>query len=77
MKSGTETTRTAWPVKPSGRTGTMNARLQSRLARLEQRRREQGEADDPKPSDFAELCGYPRGTMLSTIFKMEEERMAR
>lgn len=56
----------------------MNARLQSRLTKLEQRRREQAEADDPnRPRTIAELCGYPRGTMLSTILRLEDERMAR
>lgn len=56
----------------------MNARLQTRLTKLEQRRREQAEANDTnRPPDFAMLCGYPRGTLLSTMLKMEEERMAR
>ncbi|HEX7380314.1 MAG TPA: hypothetical protein VF278_24580 [Pirellulales bacterium] len=53
-------------------------RIETRLAKLETRQREQGEPDDPdRPRTIAEICGYPRGTMLSTILKREDERMAR
>jgi hypothetical protein len=56
----------------------MSGRLESRLVKLEQRRRQQADDDDPnRPPDFAELCGYPRGTLLSTMLRLEEERMAR
>ncbi|HVA46152.1 MAG TPA: hypothetical protein VNH11_07240 [Pirellulales bacterium] len=53
--------------------------IKSRLTKLEKTRRENDAyADDPnRPPDFAELCGYPRGTCLSTIFQLEDERMAR
>lgn len=56
----------------------MPKRLESRLVKLEHRRREKAEADDPnRPPTIGELYGYPQATCLSEIFRLEEERMAR
>ena len=56
----------------------MTRRIESRLAKLEQRRREQGEADDPnRPRHLSEILGgpYDPTITLPRIFAEMERRM--